>query len=593
VRAEQILAELGANDLAGDSKVLNSGLDARIAALAETIGPLLPEPRPVELEAIEETLDRLREHRRSSDRGGEVAAAMAAARLARWLAGPEQLPATVADGAAGQLRSWGWVDRAAAEVFNADTSRVPRAQAVYAALFKEVRVRRARLDRAFAERLKGWSAVAGPTGDLLLAENLLERIARPVAERGAPLIIVLDGMSVAASCSLAEDIAATRLWTETGRNDDGREAAVATIPSATAFSRTTLFCGELRTGGQAEERAGFAAFWRGRRTALFHKAGIRAGAGALLSDELQAAIQDPGTAVGVVLNTIDDALRDDFRVTAPTWRLDQIDYLRPLLTAAATVGRPVILTSDHGHVLEYGSDLHPAKGDAARFRTGAPSDGELSLKGLRVLTTGNSVTVPWDERIRYVPRKAGYHGGVALAEMIIPVLVFVPAGVPAPQGWATYENASLHEPPWWNSVPPDSPEVAKPKKATSKPTVQDDMLFSLAGAAAEAAVVAREGLGARIIESQQFATQQAFVRKAPDQATIAALIDGMVAAGGKVPMSMAAELTGQPPFRMAGFLAVLGRLLNVDGYQVIVESDGGRTLELDIKLLRLQFLGER
>ncbi|MCW2938444.1 MAG: system phosphatase PglZ [Actinomycetia bacterium] len=53
---------------------------------------------------------------------------------------------------------------------------------------------------------------------LLLADNLLERVARPAAERGAPLVIVLDGMSTAAACSLAEDIAATRAWTEVVRH---------------------------------------------------------------------------------------------------------------------------------------------------------------------------------------------------------------------------------------------------------------------------------------------------------------------------------------------------------------------------------------
>jgi hypothetical protein len=95
-----------------------------------------------------------------------------------------------------------------------------------------------------------------------------------------------------------------------------------------------------------------------------------------------------------------------------------------------------------------------------------------------------------------------------------------------------------------------------------------------------------------IVVSELYAAQQAFVRKAPDGPVVAALIDGLDAAGGKLPMASAARLTGQPPFRMAGYLATVGRLLNVDGYQVIAESDGGRTVELDLRLLRLQFLGE-
>lgn len=70
-----------------------------------------------------------------------------------------------------------------------------------------------------------------------------------------------------------------------------------------------------------------------------------------------------------------------------------------------------------------------------------------------------------------------------------------------------------------------------------------------------------------------------------------ALIDGLAAGGGKLPVSAVARLVGQPPFRMAGYLAQVGRLLNVDAYAVIGEADGGRTVELNVKLLKEQFLG--
>jgi hypothetical protein len=414
-RAEQILAELRADDLAGASKVLDAGLDARLSALAGELTDVLPDPRVSDLGEVEQALDALREHRRFGDRSGELEAAVCAVRLARWLAAEEKPGGTVAEGALRQVRSWGWVDRATAVVFNADTARVPRAHAAYAALFHAVRARRAELDRVFADRLAAWSAASTDPERLLLVENLLDRIARPVAERRAPLLIVVDGMTAADACALAEEIAASRTWTEVGREADGREPALAAIPSTTVFSRASLLCGRLTSGGQAEERAGFTALWRGRRSALFHKAGLGAGPGAVLNDELRAAIQDGGTVVGVVLNTIDDALRDDFRVNAPTWRSHQIDYLPQLLAAAAAAGRPVILTSDHGHVLEYGGGAHPAQADSARHRTGPPGEGELRIGGPRVLATGDHVTVPWDERIRYLSRRAGYHGGVSLA----------------------------------------------------------------------------------------------------------------------------------------------------------------------------------
>jgi hypothetical protein len=93
------------------------------------------------------------------------------------------------------------------------------------------------------------------------------------------------------------------------------------------------------------------------------------------------------------------------------------------------------------------------------------------------------------------------------------------------------------------------------------------------------------------VGSDLYRTQRAFVRKAPGDAVVAAIIDGLAEAGGKLPVSRAAELAGQPPFRMAGYLAQLGRLLNVDGYLVIGDADGGRTVDLNVRLLTEQFLG--
>lgn len=608
-RAEQILGELGVADMPGHSKVLDAGLDARITALADQVAAALPAPRPADLAAAEDGLDRLHEHRRSGARAAEVVAGVAALRLARWLATADTAPATVAEGVLRQVRCWAWVDRAAALIKTADTTRTPRVRAAYAALYEAVREQRAALDRAFAQRLASWSPVAGPTGDLLLAENLLERIAHPLADRRAPLIIVLDGMSAAVACELAEEITASRIWTETGRAADGREGAVAVLPSATTFSRTSLLCGQLQAGAQPQERAGFAAFWHGRKSALFHKADLAAGPGAVLSEDVQAAIGDSGMVVGVVLNTIDDTLRDGREGSAPAWRLDDITYLRELLSAAAGAGRPVILTSDHGHILDQGEGIHPARSESARYRQGQPGDGEVLVSGPRVLSPGGAVVLPWDERIRYGPRKAGYHGGASLAEMIIPVLVFVPAASPCPKGWTAYDSPVLHEPDWWNAgAPADQPGgadqalarqvPARQARKTARPAlVQEDALFSAsevaAGDSRASGAAAQLTLGTQVVSSERFAAQRAFVRKAPADAAVAAIIDGLLAAGGKLPVARVADLAGQAPFRMAGYLAQLGRLLNVDGYPVIGDTDGGRTVELNTALLTEQFPSPR
>jgi len=285
-RAERILAGLGVDKLAGASDVLDAGFDARLAVLAEELGRVLPTPLPVDLRPVEEAWYRLGDHRRAGAHSREMRAAAAAVRLVRWLTAAEEPPATLAGAAMSALRSWGWADRALALVAGADPARVPRASAVYAALCAAVWERRAELDRAFAERLAAWTETSGVTGDLLLVENILARVARPVAERQPPLLVVLDAMGTAVASELAEEIAAAWPWVEAGRRGDGREPAIAAVPSITSVSRTSLLSGALRTGGQPEEQAGFAAFWRGRQARLFHKAGLRGEPGQRLGNDI-------------------------------------------------------------------------------------------------------------------------------------------------------------------------------------------------------------------------------------------------------------------------------------------------------------------
>ncbi len=69
-RAEQILRELGAGDLATASSILDAGLAARIAVLAGLIAAALPVPRPADLAAVDTALAALKEHRRC---GGQAA----------------------------------------------------------------------------------------------------------------------------------------------------------------------------------------------------------------------------------------------------------------------------------------------------------------------------------------------------------------------------------------------------------------------------------------------------------------------------------------------------------------------------------------
>ena len=453
-------------------------------------------------------------------------------------------------------------------------------------------------------------------------ENLLDRIARPVAEQRPPVIVVLDGMTAAAGTALADELTSRGGWLEAGRRDDGREPVLATVPSVTAISRSSLLTGTLRTGGQAEESAGFAAFWGRRKSALFHKADLAPEPGRPLAGQVREQIAKADTVVGVVLNTIDDAL-DKGKPGPAHWTIDEVTYLRQVLDEARRAGRPVILTADHGHVLDRGQgpnggpgQPHPAnaaQSDAARYRFGVPGTGEITVRGPRVLipgraaiggnASGGEIVAAVDEAIHYTPRRAGYHGGASLAEVVVPVITLLPSDALLPVGWYAYDAVG-HAPAWWDATAsrnsqqsafdpaPDSARPARPRRKDVAPAVPDgNALFDVTDV--ERTDAGPSGtLGGRVVASSRMASQRQAIPRAPAEADVAALIDALAQAGGRLTIAEAAAVTGQPAVRMSRYLAQVARLLNVDSYAVLSHSEADRLVELNLPLLRQQFLRE-
>lgn len=665
-RAEAILAELAGTEadrqaLASRSRVLEAGMDARLTALAEALMAALAVPEASALAAAEEALVTVSAHGRKKGRNAEIHAAEDAVRLARWLATPQTPPATLADAATRMLRSWAWADRALAGIARPATARTPRLGQAYATLWELGRKRRATLDADFARRLAAWTEASSATGDLVLVENLLDRIARPVADKRSPVIVVLDGMTAAIAAQLAGELTGRGGWLEAGRRQDGREPALATVPSVTMVARASLLSGTLVTGGQDQERSGFTAFWGRRKTALFHKADLAPQPGRPLAVRVSDAITALDTVVAVVLNAVDDTL-DKGKTGGPYWTVDEITYLRAVLDEARRAGRPVILTADHGHVLDQhgliqGQDTdnagqpHPATSDAARYRVissdiAQPYPGEIIIRGPRVRLPGatgtkganggqlggagsigetpsmgaaadQAVIAAVDEAIHYTPRKAGYHGGASLAEVVIPVITLLPSESLLPSGWWVYDHHS-HAPAWWNAPTRTTFPSAEPRQEIRPPAARrkraevpsGTALFDVAevgtgesatGMSTSAgtttqghgvsAPASAASLGARAAASARMTAQRQFVRRAPDSASVARLIDALAQSGGRLNATEAAAAVGESPVRMSGYLAHVARLLNVDGYAVLQTRDDGRTVELNSELLRQQFLG--
>ena len=338
-------------------------------------------------------------------------------------------------------------------------------------------------------------------------------------------------MTAAAGCEIAEELTADGTWLEAGRRPDGREPVLATVPSITAVSRTSLLTGTLRSGGQAEERSGFAEFWGRRTSALFHKADLEPEPADCLGPAVRKAIADPDTVVGVVLNAIDDTLAKDRPGGPRHWTVADVTYLGAVLDEARRAGRPVILTADHGHVLASQQDPDPGqperpRSESSRYRTGTPGPGEITIRGPRVMVggrPGGEVVAAVDEAIHYTPKRAGYHGGASPAEVVVPVMTLLPSASLCPPEWSAYYVAG-HAPLWWH--PPVAAKGASVQPPPAGPTgrkrqaqaVPDDgpALFALGELVPAATASDAPSLGAQVVASPRMASQRQFVRRAPD-----------------------------------------------------------------------------
>jgi hypothetical protein len=109
----------------------------------------------------------------------------------------------------------------------------------------------------------------------------------------------------------------------------------------------------------------------------------------------------------------------------------------------------------------------------------------------------------------------------------------------------------------------------------------------------EVAAVAVEAtptsLGMRVVATETYAVQRSRVPRAPDKNEIAAVIDALVEADNRLPVTTAAVKVGRAKRSPELVATTLQRLLNVEGYPILSVTDDGRTLRLNVETLREQF----
>ncbi|WP_328423930.1 BREX-2 system phosphatase PglZ [Micromonospora sp. NBC_00389] len=607
-RAEVLLDRLEAGSLAAESAVLRRGLSYRLAALGDALrrgadrasarmagdgsdGPLVD---AIVLPAIEDARRGVEEHAlsRHSDEV-RVPRALAGVRLARWLAQPAAAAHDVGALVARHRDDDAWADRAIADAWTGveDEALSQGLRAMLGA----ARLRRDAHDAAFGQLFAQHAErrAAAPAG-LVYLEDLLAGTVMPLAKRHPVLLIVADGMSQAVATEVVDDVVRRYdSWLECLPTErDRRVAAIAPLPSLTKVCRASLFSGELTVGEQHAERNGLEVLAKshGLTTRLFHKVSLDTSVeGYALAHDVAAAIDDlSGTAlVACVLNTIDDALdRSDPGGTA--WTADTVKHLRPLLERARRAGRIVVLTSDHGHVVERRQGrLHSvigASSNRSRPAAGGPAlaDGEVRVRGSRVLLHDGDAVLAVDERLRYGPLKAGYHGGASPAEVVVPVSVLVPGE--APDGWRL---APPQSPSWWRGPLAESVRL-KDGKAPSRAVVPTlfDVTLPESVTADGPTTVAQAVLASSVYREQRARATRAAVTDEQIRGLLGALLAGP--AHRLDPESAAAAL-GVATIQLTGALSQAQRLLNVEQYPVLSRDADGATVVLDVDLMREQF----
>lgn len=595
-RADVLLGELGAAELAVGSDLVPSGLTERLQKVGTALRAVVPSQdddsvASTEVDVVDEVWQAVEAHRLAPD-DHRAARLRAAVRLVRWLARPDPPVDGLGAMVARHRDDDGWVDAAVNDA--AAGVGDPELGSALGAVLTRVHDRRRGHDRQFAAALAAHESGAVPSTDVRHLEDVLRGVVVPVARTTPVLLVVVDGMSVAVATEVMRDATEDRAseWVEAALpGQRGRAAALSLLPSLTRHSRCSLLSGARESGEQDAEQRGFAAVLRASALtgALFHKKLIETTAiGMAVADQVGSALDDvtDTTVVACVLNTVDDAL-DRSDPAGTDWTLDTIKHLRPLVDRAARGGRTVVLTSDHGHVVERRRGTQRSEPDISSARSrgtsgSAPGTDEVLVRGQRVLAHDGCTVLAVDEDLRYGPLKAGYHGGASPAEVVVPICVLVPGAEPPDSGLRV---VGRREPPWWSG----GRAGAAPSVRTPVPELEADGLFAVPAPAVGARRPAGDPRVAAVLASPAFTASSALSgRRLPDD-KLGALLEGLLAVPSHrlVPATAAACLD-VPPARLRGALAQAQRVLNIEGYPVL-RTDADGSAVLDEQLMREQF----
>jgi len=497
-KSDEILQEIGALDFAYLSDYSPKGFEMRLEQYAYSLQTLLKSPFNNLPEKILEQHKAIANHWQAQwlDEKDRVLKVTMSLRLANWLANISETEdfTGFSEIAEKYVSEISFVDLARQTLYPGDKQE--SLSKTFNLLLKIVIEKRETFNHQFAKLLTNWTEFGSSTTKLINIEDVLKQVVAKVAHSSNALLIVLDGMSYAVFYELLEDIFANG-WGLLSPNTENKQESsnsnwpkpiLSTLPSITESSRTSLLCGQLIAGTSVDEIKGFKTnpdlvkvSKANNLPILFHKNTLTENGKELLEDVRKEIGKKDRKVVGVVFNAIDDNLFKGEQL-AVKWTLSFLPALAQLLETARDAGRVVILTSDHGHILERDTNYRKAsQGERYRLDDNAIMPDEIKITGSRVLTvTNNTLIFPWSESIRYSRKKYGYHGGVTPQEMLVPLAVMTWNN----KNIAAWNPFIMEKPVWWTlpertTESSYSNETIKKKKSKNLQQDEDLPLFDM------------------------------------------------------------------------------------------------------------------
>jgi hypothetical protein len=582
---------------AWQSADLDSGFEQRLARFGEALARHVDARSTAISEEMQGVYAAVLQHRLARDGGRRMDRCAMALRLARWLAdrnaGRRAAGSGVLAFAHNYAAEGGFVDWARQVLRGGEPNKA--LAAAYVRLVDAVTELREAENQAFARAVGEERAAGDVASGLIPVEQLLDQVVSKAALKAPVLLLVVDGMNWAVFRELVADIRG-RDWIELGFEPVPRRLiGLTALPSITEVCRTSLLCGQLKRGQAFDETQGFAAHAALGAVSqpnlppqLFHKAALEGDEDSSLAGDIRQALADKRQrVVGIVINAVDDHLDKGDQIDS-VWTTQHIRVFEPILAEASAAGRLIVLLSDHGHILDRQTTSREAT-DGLRWRRPGQSvaAGELEITSPRVvLPEGGRIVVPWSERLRYGPKKNGYHGGATPQEMLIPISLLWPERHP-PEGMVEMP-ADL--PGWWTEPTAAAPaakaiERPRPTRETAAPPT----LFDQPGPVHPAPAPPEPWIGT-LLASEVFAVQKRLASRARiDEALLQRLLTAMTSRGGSITAPALAGAIGLPEHRLPGLLAIAQRLLNVEGYAILDRQDAANTVVLNVPLLKKQF----